>query len=216
MTFNPYQELDVPKDTTVMAARKAYRRKAKKAHPDGGGTAADFQRLNRAMAVIADTARRERFDRTGEDQETNTNIILSQAISIIMQVITNTVAEWAAGNDACPDIETRPLIADLVQLLTTALYKIATVKQEQDRYIDKLRCTADRLTKKSGGNSILINSLREEANRIEATVLVKLEADRAAHTMAMEIVSDHSFSPKKVDRIITPSTTWRTTLFQFT
>lgn len=64
-----YQTLDVPRDATSEDIKRAYRRKASKAHPDKGGSDEQMAALNRAMAVLEDPARREQYDRTGEDGE---------------------------------------------------------------------------------------------------------------------------------------------------
>ena len=62
-----YETLGVQKDATATDIKKAYRRKASAAHPDKGGSDEEMAKLNRAMAVLDDPARREQYDRTGSD-----------------------------------------------------------------------------------------------------------------------------------------------------
>lgn len=64
--LNPYKELDLPRDCSVADVTKAYRRMAKRAHPDHGGTAERFGALKLARDVLMDAERRRKFDATGE------------------------------------------------------------------------------------------------------------------------------------------------------
>jgi curved DNA-binding protein CbpA len=62
--MNPYDVLGVPRDADTAAIRKAYRRKAKTAHPDGGGNAEAFAALERAVHILTDQQKRLTYDRT--------------------------------------------------------------------------------------------------------------------------------------------------------
>ncbi|MFO1118546.1 MAG: DnaJ domain-containing protein [Beijerinckiaceae bacterium] len=61
-----YEVLGVPRDATTAAIRRAFRKKARAAHPDGGGSAEAFNELKTAYDVLADPVRRKRYDETGE------------------------------------------------------------------------------------------------------------------------------------------------------
>lgn len=60
-----YEELDVPLNATKDEIRKAYRHKAQQMHPDKGGDAAAFQKLQAAYDVLSDNERRAQYDRDG-------------------------------------------------------------------------------------------------------------------------------------------------------
>src|ERR1700685_1911923 len=62
---NPYDVLGVPRDADEGSIRSAYRRAARKTHPDAGGTAEEFTKVNRAFGVLVSAERRANFDRTG-------------------------------------------------------------------------------------------------------------------------------------------------------
>ncbi len=67
---DPYEVLGIPKTATEAEIKRAYRRLARKHHPDvnPGDTSAQkkFQEIATAWEVLKDPARRERYDRTGD------------------------------------------------------------------------------------------------------------------------------------------------------
>jgi molecular chaperone DnaJ len=70
---DPYEVLGVPRNATEAEIKKAYRRLARKHHPDvnpGDASAQKkFQEIAAAWEVLKEPARRDRFDRTGEAGE---------------------------------------------------------------------------------------------------------------------------------------------------
>ena len=65
-----YEVLDVPRDADQDAIRRAYRKLARKYHPDlnSDGDAEDrFKELGEAYEVLSDPDKRERYDRLGAD-----------------------------------------------------------------------------------------------------------------------------------------------------
>lgn len=64
-TNDPYEVLGVSKDATEAEINAAYKRLAKKAHPDHGGSADKFSRIKQASLVLLDPDKRSRFDRDG-------------------------------------------------------------------------------------------------------------------------------------------------------
>lgn len=49
-----YADLGIARDASPAAIKAAYRKRAKTAHPDAGGNADDFARLQRAYDVLSD------------------------------------------------------------------------------------------------------------------------------------------------------------------
>jgi curved DNA-binding protein CbpA len=91
MTDDLYSRLDVPRDADAKAIHKAFCRKAKKAHPDAGGSEKEFRALVLAHDVLSDERRRENYDRTGnaedvapDNQDAEIIAIISGALDAIM------------------------------------------------------------------------------------------------------------------------------------
>ena len=68
MTQDHYATLGVARDASPSEVKKAYRRRAKKAHPDQGGSNTEMVAVNEAWQVLGDDERRQHYDRTGNDE----------------------------------------------------------------------------------------------------------------------------------------------------
>jgi len=70
MNFDPYEELGVSKDASTEDIKKAYRKLARKYHPDvnpGDKSAEEkFKRISEAYDILGDPAKREEYDRLGQ------------------------------------------------------------------------------------------------------------------------------------------------------
>jgi curved DNA-binding protein CbpA len=67
--IDPYSVLGVDRDAGEQVIRDAWRKAIKTAHPDAGGDADNFSRLQTAYDVLKDPVRRRVFDDTGYDPE---------------------------------------------------------------------------------------------------------------------------------------------------
>lgn len=62
-----YDTIGVPPDASAGDIKKAYRKRASKAHPDRGGDGEKMAAVNKAYEVLIDPRRREAYDKLGED-----------------------------------------------------------------------------------------------------------------------------------------------------
>jgi curved DNA-binding protein CbpA len=67
--INPYVMLGIERDADGEAVKTAYRKIAKSAHPDSGGDAEQFGRLQACYDLLKDPVRRKVYDDTGYDPQ---------------------------------------------------------------------------------------------------------------------------------------------------
>jgi curved DNA-binding protein CbpA len=82
-TRDLYCVLGVARDATQLEIRDAYRRRAKIAHPDSGGSPEAFNELNSAYEILSDPNRRDRYDRTGEIEPVLPDNLDASAVEVL-------------------------------------------------------------------------------------------------------------------------------------
>lgn len=92
MNADLYQLLGVARDAWPQEIKRAYRREAKRAHPDKGGSAKLMAELAHAYEVLSDPERRKVYDETGSDGS-------AQPGSELVQEAAELLAEVAGNAD---------------------------------------------------------------------------------------------------------------------
>lgn len=84
--INPYEELGLPSDASEEDIKNAYRNKAKKHHPDKGGSKSKFALISAAYDILKDSKKRSYYDNYGAEKPSYTaNEQL--AVSIFNQLV---------------------------------------------------------------------------------------------------------------------------------
>ncbi len=82
-----YDALGIPRDADRETVRKAYRKQAKKAHPDAGGTVEHFALVKVAHDTLTDDERRAHYDKTGQFSEKEPDNSNSEVMNLISRSI---------------------------------------------------------------------------------------------------------------------------------
>lgn len=95
-----YKVLDVSKTATQHEIKRAYRRKAKLCHPDcDGGSAEEFEKVNKAYLILSDPASRQKYDATGDETLAAPDNSRGEILKIIAMALDKAVAD--AGYVLC-------------------------------------------------------------------------------------------------------------------
>lgn len=86
-----YATLGVPKDASLADIKRAYRKLAREAHPDNGGSNERMQALNAAKEVLYDEARRADYD-AGGDGDDKEDPIEAEARQLIIDLFSEAIA----------------------------------------------------------------------------------------------------------------------------
>lgn len=149
-----YEDLGVPADSDPVSIKRAYKRKAAKAHPDReGGSTEAFQVLSRAYAVLSDDSKRKRYDETGLDTE----------LPSIEAAAQNQLAALFAQLIEANDPETTPFIEKLKQVCAAGQQQARQLLHGQETRIKKLSSARKRLSRRPvAGSNFLLLALEQQ------------------------------------------------------
>lgn len=160
MTLNPYEELNLPRTATTADVKAAYRRRAKKAHPDAGGSSEKFNRLSRAMLILSDPARRAKYDQTGDIDEAAPDNAIAVAISIIVGFVAQTITQHVGAN--APDPCGIDLVAKAREHFKKQRLEFENQKVPITKMAKKMEQVEKRFRKRKNANPLLLAALQNQ------------------------------------------------------
>lgn len=180
-----YATLGVAKDATKDAIKKAFRAKAKTAHPDAGGKPETFHAIELAHRVLTDDQRREEYDRTGktDDQPDNTD---AQAMSIISAVVDRFLADEQA--------KFKNLVGEIRKEING---DIATAKRSIDEGRKYEIRTIDLRKRVKGKGASVILAMFDRKLQDCAQAITQLEHQIRVRERALLLLEDTDFEAEK-------------------
>lgn len=189
-----YETLGVPEDATEDQIKEAYRKLAKKLHPDApDGDAEAFKSLSHAVAILSDPDKRSQYDRTGSENtaspEERENAMALELLSKMFSHLF-TMAEFdPATHD--PLIATKKLIKMDRAKAQEAENKITLV-------LNRMRKTIKRLKRK--GKDMKASKLACVLDALEKSTMHELEGATRAQRVcnkALLILKEHDYELDK-------------------
>jgi len=187
--LDPYETLGVGPDATEDEVRRAYRKAAKRAHPDGGGCSEMFESLSRSLALLTDVKRRAHYDRTGQWQEAEPDNPLSGSMSVLMLFLDQVMTDYVSGKGLDPT--TVDLIPHAKKFIQAKLASLKQTKAMAEKHIATIEKVAERFSVKEGPNRIAAG-LKWQAAKIRKE-LEPLFKDIESHEQALALLADYSF-----------------------
>lgn len=183
-----YDTLGVAKDATKDAIKKAFRARAKAAHPDTGGSAETFHAIELAHRVLTDDARRAEYDRTGavDDQPDNAD---GPALSIIASFVDQFLADEQSS--------AKDMIGQFRRSMKQDIETAKGSDGQADAYIARALKAQTKLKGEAGAELIR----KMIANKITQAEQAKQQfAEQIKiRERALELIADASFDFDKVD-----------------
>jgi curved DNA-binding protein CbpA len=190
---DPYDVLGVSRDADTKAIRKAYRRAAKSAHPDGGGDQKRFELIKLVHDVLTDAQRRAKYDATGSLDPKEPDNALADVLNIIMAAMDGAIR-------VCEAEGTDPTQRDLVAMMKSQIDKgnqERAQKRETLRQAEiKLKKLQSRFKTKKSAVNFLDNMVSQGLANI-APQLQMLERFDIAAKAAKEMLADYTFRSDK-------------------
>jgi curved DNA-binding protein CbpA len=186
-----YSALGISKDAPHAEVRRAYRREAKKSHPDAGGDPAKFALVSLAHDVLGDTERRAEYDRTGNVDEKPQD----KSLSCVMQVIDEVLNKCARRGIDPSNVD---IISDAQKSLHIKLEKMNEQYKTGLAQIASAKKLAKRFKPKKGKVNRIAALIEGRIRQAEEAARKSIE-DRPSIERALEILSDHTFDFERVD-----------------
>lgn len=185
--FDPYEILGVKRDADTAAVRKAYRRRAKRAHPDHGGSADKFNTLHRALVVLTDEKKRAQFDRDGTIDERPDNAA-SDAAGVVLGLIGGLLQSRGSSI----------FQIDLIVVLKRSVQEIIGSQQAQLAVIENNialgQKVASKIKRKDGKPSLLHLMLEQQIETLKGT-MVNPRRIIAQHKDALALLDQLEYEP---------------------
>lgn len=186
-----YTVLGIKRSAPRKDIHKAYRKKAKTAHPDAGGSVEAFNQLVVAYSVLSDEGRRAHYDQTGEVELPQPNNLDGGAIEIIAEklgLVIHAEQDLAA-------LDVGALIEQAIRDDIAARKASVAHQQRAGERLSKLRTRAKR--KGEGEGDLVARVLDWHEVAIQGQIK-KNEALIVHLERALEILGDYSFVDETV------------------
>ncbi|MGH6734768.1 MAG: DnaJ domain-containing protein [Methyloceanibacter sp.] len=182
-----YQILGVKPAAPRKDIHKAYRRKAKSAHPDTGGSVEAFNELVVAYAVLSDPKRRRRYDETGEIDPPRPDNFDGGAIEIIAEKLGLVI-------HAEHDLSSMDVGALIEQAIRDDIADRKGSVVHQKRAAERLGRLRGRARRKANGEDNLVARVLDWHGLAIQNRIKKHEESVLFLERALEILQDYSFT----------------------
>lgn len=185
-----YDALGIDKDATIDAVKRAFRGKARKTHPDAGGSADEFALVCRAKDILSDPERRAKYDRTGEEDAGGPDQTEALAMQVAMQALGTVIQtiDQRGGQHSQYDI-----IADAIRKIENDMAQMSEQARRLTADAKKQRDIAKRFKPKKGKTNRLSIMFENNAGVLERNAEAALQPIEI-HEAAIDFLRDHSYS----------------------
>lgn len=177
-----YETLGVDKGADTDSIKRAYRKRAQRAHPDKGGSVVEFQALQKAYDILSDAERRARYDRGEKDEPAQT----------IQQIANSEVARMALGIVDDGDVRFDNLKERMMRITTDALKKCKGDRAKLEESIKRREEVVGRWSKKGEGHNLIAIALQADI-RNRRMALSELDRREAVTREMLKIINDYEY-----------------------
>lgn len=182
-----YKILGLKRSAGRKDIHKAYRRKAKAAHPDSGGTVEAFKELVTAYAVLSDANARAKYDETGEIDLPRPDNFDGGAIEIIAEKLGLVI-------HAEHDLAAMDIGALIEQAIRQDMADREGSIAHQKRAAERLVALRDRTKHKAQGDGTVVARVLDWHELAIQNRIKKHEESVQFLERALEILQDYSFT----------------------
>lgn len=185
-----YEVLGISKSADKKSIKGAYRKCAKKNHPDVGGNPDSFALVKKAHDILMDDDRRAKYDSTGEESEKSPDNTLGNIVNCIAFHFNTVLQE-------CSQSGTSPLVVDMVFRIKSKINSSISDNQKNLRItrtiLDFDKKMVGRFKKKEKNEENVFEAII--SNRITALQIniANFENSIKTHEQALEMIRGFTY-----------------------
>lgn len=187
-----YEILGVERDASAKEIARAYRLKAKSAHPDTGGSPEAFAELTDAYDTLADPEARAHYDLTGEAKRQAADNTFAEVLRVLSHMLTHLIT---TDDPSLEELETVDLVKQLKRMALVEREAIGKNAKKTERALRRARRMEGRFTVHKADDEAANPFASIIADRIErlGNDLMNLQRARAVNDRLNAILDDSSF-----------------------
>ncbi len=186
--MDPYEILNLGKDATSDDVKKAYRDRAKEAHPDTGGSADKFALVKLAADILGDEERRKKFDETGSTDESSPDNAQSAIHSEIAWALAMSMQQAEMSGMVLEQVD---IVDQMDKYLQQKLISAKTDHGTATKTMDKLNRVKGRF-KVNQGRNILSDMIQTQINNVVSTI-ANIDRSIESGTGALALLEGYEF-----------------------
>ena len=189
--MNLYEMLGVARTATKEEIRKAFRKGAKRLHPDSGGSTEAFTELQTAHNILTDDAARDHYDRTGEIEATpiDPDEMPRKMFATLLIEIIGELGKQARHTNIVNRMHHR-----LATEITKAEKIAIEVKADKDLYVS----ISERVSVAEDQDNLISGIINTHAGQFDRQ-LKSIEETVANFERVLEILEDYEDHPEMVE-----------------
>lgn len=189
MTNDLYKILDIDKKANKKSIKSAYRKAAKKNHPDHGGKVEKFALVKKAHDILMDDDRRAKYDSTGDESEKSPDNSLGNVINCIAYHFNVVLQKCAESGES-------PLETDMVNKIKSSINRSLDENRKNLRITKSILETdkkiQGRFKKKKGDGNIFEDIISHRIASLNINIS-NFDNTIKTHEDALEMIKDFSY-----------------------
>lgn len=184
-----YDALGVKPNAPPSEIKRAYRQKAKAAHPDTGGSEDEFNKINHAYLVLISDDSRTKYDATGDENLKSASNDEAEVLRAIAEALESIISQLE-------NYGKNPLEYDIIDMMKQVFVgKIGEIDgniAKAEQFIAKTKRFMGRFTVKKGNNFIEL-MLRSKVDNITLNI-INMKKQKIPFERALEMIKNVSFN----------------------
>lgn len=185
-----YKILGVEKTASKKAIKSAYRKSAKRNHPDTGGNPDQFALVKKAHDILMDDERRGKYDSTGDDSEKSHDNTLGNIINCIAFHFNSVLQECAQNGKSPLNVD---MVGKIKQKINSSIEENRKNLRITKTILEFDKKMQGRFKKKNKDNSNIFEDILMHRIISLQLNITNLETATKTHEQALEMIKGFSY-----------------------